>query len=199
LAKHKGMLRSKIMYYILNSSSPCGLRIVLSCPRSPQRMRVKQAGFSLIELLVVVAVILIVAAIAIPNLLRSRMAANEASAVASLRSINTSQVVYQNNFGPGYAPTLLALSDGGAPANCPPGTSAVATSSCLIDPVLASGTKTGYNFTYAPVMVGGYVSAYAVSTDPVSVTGGQRHFFTDQSLVIRANTLAVATVADPPI
>lgn len=162
-------------------------------------MRLKQAGFSLIELLVVVAVILIVAAIAIPNLLRSRMAANEASAVASLRSINTSQVVYQNSFGPGFAPTLPDLADGGAPANCLPSTPPAATSSCLIDPVLASGSKSGYNFAYIPLTVGGSVTTYTVNGDPVSSAVGQRHFFTDQSLVIRANTAASATASDPVI
>ena len=163
-------------------------------------MRLKQSGFSLIELLVVVAVILIVAAIAIPNLLRSRMAANEASAVASLRSINTSQAVYQTTFGPGYANTLVELSDGGTPANCLPPNPPVATSSCLIDAALASGTKSGYAFTYVPVTSGGAVASYSVTGDPISAGGtGQRHFFTDQSLVIRANTLAVATVSDPPI
>ncbi len=66
-------------------------------------MRTKQIGFSLIELLIVVAVILVIAAIAIPNLLRARMAANESSAVASLRSINTSEVVYQSSYGPSFA------------------------------------------------------------------------------------------------
>jgi prepilin-type N-terminal cleavage/methylation domain-containing protein len=162
-------------------------------------MRLKQAGFSLIELLVVVAVILIVAAIAIPNLLRSRMAANEASAVASLRSINTSQVVYQNSFGPGFAPTLPDLGDGGAPANCLPSTPPAATSSCLIDPVLATGSKSGYNFTYIPLTVGGSVTTYTVNGDPVSSAVGQRHFFTDQSLVIRASTAASATASDPVI
>jgi len=163
-------------------------------------MRVKQTGFSLIELLVVVAVILIVAAMAIPNLLRSRMAANEASAVASLRSINTSQAVYQTTFGPGYANALTELSDGGTPANCQPPTPPAATSSCLIDAALASGTKSGYAFTYVPVTSGAAVTSYSVTGDPISAGGtGQRHFFTDQSLVIRANTLAVATAADPPI
>jgi len=81
-------------------------------------MRSHTKGLSLIELLIVVAVILVIAAIAIPNLMRSRMAANEASAVASLRSINTSQVVYQSTYGGGFAPTLPALGDGGTPANC---------------------------------------------------------------------------------
>ena len=69
----------------------------------------KQKGFSLIELLIVVAIILIIAAIAIPNLLRSRMAANEASAVGSLRTINTAEVTYSSTYGIGYA-TLVSLS-----------------------------------------------------------------------------------------
>ena len=72
-------------------------------------MRTKQRGFSLIELLIVVAIILVIAAIAIPNLLRSRMAAAEASAVASIKSINTSQAVYQVTYGPGYAASLLCF------------------------------------------------------------------------------------------
>src|SRR5437868_5543804 len=80
----------------------------------------KHAGFSLIELLIVVAVILVIAAIAIPNLLRSRMVANEASAVASVRSINTSQVVYQSSYNIGYAANLISLGDGGVAANCVP-------------------------------------------------------------------------------
>ena len=163
-------------------------------------MRSKQYGFSLIELLIVVAVILIVAAMAIPNLMRSRMAANEASAVGSLRSINTSQAVYQSSYGPGFASKLHDLSDGGNAANCVPPVVPTATSACLIDSVLAGGTKSGYNFTYLPVAVGGIVSSYAVNGDPVTSGGtGQRHFFTDQNLLIRANETAAAANTDPPI
>jgi type IV pilus assembly protein PilA len=162
-------------------------------------MRSKQAGFSLIELLIVVAVILVIAAIAIPNLLRSRMAANEASAVASVRSINTSQVVYQSTYGPGFAPNLLDLSDGGTPANCVSPALPTSTSSCLIDSVLATGTKAGYRFTYGPISGGAAVTSYTVNGDPLTTGAGQRHFFSDDSLVIRVNALAAATSADPPI
>ncbi len=163
-------------------------------------MRARQRGFSLIELLIVVAIILVVAAIAIPNLLRSRMAANEASAVASLRTVNTSQVVYQTSYGVGFAAALTNLSDGGTPANCISPTVPVAASACLIDNSLASGTKSGYTFTYAAVAVGGLNATYTLSADPVaSGASGQRHFFTDQTNVIRANVSAPASATDPAI
>jgi type IV pilus assembly protein PilA len=163
-------------------------------------MRSKQRGFSLIELLIVVAVILVIAAIAVPNLLRSRMAANEASAVASLRSINTSEVVYQSTYGPGFAPNLGNLSDGGTPTNCVSPAVPTATSSCLIDAVLASGVKSGYKFAYNPISGGAAVTSYTVNGDPTTSGGtGPRHFFTDDSLVIRVNALAAATSTDPSI
>src|SRR6516225_9369981 len=98
----------------------------------------KQKGFSLIELLIVVAIILIIAAIAIPNLLRSRMAANEASAVGSLRSLNTAEVTYQTTYqNVGFTTTLANL--GGAAAACTG--AATSTSACLVDAVLAAGQK----------------------------------------------------------
>jgi len=146
----------------------------------------KQKGFSLIELLIVVAIILIIAAIAIPNLLRSRMAANEASAVGSVRTIVTSEVTFNTTYGIGYANGLTVL--GGTASPC--GT-ASSTNGCLIDPVLSGGIKSGYNFGLA-ANVTGTASAPAVTFGvdawPITVgSTGTRGFCSDESGVIRYN------------
>jgi len=104
--------------------------------------RQAQTGFTLIELLIVVAIILIIAAIAIPNFLRSKMAANQAAAVSTVRTIVTAQVTYSSTYGEGYAPSLMDLG-GGTPCT------ASSTSACLVDPVLSTGAKGGYNFETA--------------------------------------------------
>jgi type IV pilus assembly protein PilA len=167
-------------------------------------MRNKQKGFSLIELLIVVAIILIIAAIAIPNLIRSKMAANEASAVATLRTINTSEVVYSStyNANPVFG-TLAFLGSGGSNgASCTPAalqtTPPTSASACLIDAAIENaGTvaKSGYLLSVTPV-----AGSYTATNNPQTPnSSGVRFFFTDQTLVIRANPGAAATASSAPI
>jgi len=147
-------------------------------------MRNRQKGFSLIELLIVVAIILIIAAIAIPNLLRSRIAANEASAVGSVRTLNTAEVTYSSTY-----PDLgfnCTLGNFGPPAGS---ASATSTAAGLIDSVLASGTKSGYTFVLTGCSAAGSTTinvTYQSQGAPVAIgQTGQRAFCSDQSGVIK--------------
>jgi type IV pilus assembly protein PilA len=108
----------------------------------------KQKGFSLIELLIVVAIILIIAAIAIPNLLRARIAANESSSVSSIRTINTAEVTYLTAYPTvGYSADLVSLGPGAAALACV-AAGPKSTAACLLDSALANnianGGKSGY-------------------------------------------------------
>src|ERR1700686_5206979 len=143
------------------------------------RNKNKQNGFSLIELLIVVAIILIIAAISIPNLLRSKMAANEASAVASMRTLNTTIVAYQTTYATD-PPNLAAL----GPATTPSSTAADLVDNLLgADPAVKSGYSIAYTAgTTTPV------TTYTLIATPISSSTGQRKFFTDQSGVIRQTT-----------
>src|SRR5258706_6935504 len=135
-----------------------------------------ERGFSLIELLVVVSIILIVAGIAIPNLLQARLAANEASAVSSIRTINTAEISYISNYPTvGYAPTLASL--GGT--NCNPGDE---TSACLIDSLLSSGTKQGYTFTSTGIVAAPAASYLAVAS-PVAGSGNRSFCSTEEATI----------------
>jgi type IV pilus assembly protein PilA len=157
-------------------------------------MRRDQAGFSLIELLIVVAIILIISAIAIPNLMRSKMAANESSAVGSLRTINTAEVTYSIVYnGVGFA-NLAAL--GGAS----PCASVTSSASCLIDNVLASGTKSGYNFSTTAGSGTPSVTYTSLATAVSAGQTGQRAFCSDQSGVIYVGAVSPAcTIGANPL
>jgi prepilin-type N-terminal cleavage/methylation domain-containing protein len=152
----------------------------------------KQKGFSLIELLIVVAIILIIAAIAIPNLLRARIAANEAAAASGIRTINTGEISYASTYPTvGYSATLVALGPGSPAAACP--NPPVPATACVIDGVLASGVKQGYTYTFT---AGGQTPAvsYQIAAKPTQAgQSGVRVFCSFEDAVVRFRPSGVAT------
>jgi hypothetical protein len=163
--------------------------------------RLKGSGFATVGLVlgylgvVILPVILIAAAIAIPNLLRSKVLPNEAVAVGSLRTLNMACATYSGTYG-GFPPSLSAFGGEGS------GAAPSATSAQLIDNVLQTGTKSGYNFTYSagPIDNTGVIASYVINANPVVPgTTGLRYFFTDQTGVIRLNTPGPANADSPPL
>ena len=169
-------------------------------------------GFSLIELLIVVAIILIIAAIAIPDLLKSRQAANQASAAGSLRTMNTSEVTYSSTYTLGFSYSLAAL-DGPATGTATPDNAQ------LIDSILGGGIKSTYGFSYyannatpstaiacanppgeGPAASTSNVTNYTITASPIlCVNGNGNYYYTDQSGVIRMNNTAPAANTDNPL
>jgi type IV pilus assembly protein PilA len=151
----------------------------------------KQKGFSLIELLIVVAIILIIAAIAIPNLLRSKMSANDSAAASTIRTINTSEVTYSTTYpAQGYADTLARL---GPAATC------TVTNACLVDNIVGCAAalcpKSGYNYMMTTTSATAPVGDYTASASPITMNStGTRNYCANADAVIRSTAGAIPPV-----
>jgi len=165
-------------------------------------MRKRQKGFSLIELLIVVAIILIIAAIAIPNLIRARIAANQSSAAASLRTLASASAMYQTTYQDGYEPTIAVLGPA-SPATCD---AAGLIDSTLLAAFTPPGAKSGYSFAFTagtqPVGAAangcgakGFSDMFSMTASPASASTGTEYYCVDATNVIYQSSATIAPVA----
>jgi prepilin-type N-terminal cleavage/methylation domain-containing protein len=146
-------------------------------------------GFSLLELLIVVAIVLVIAAIAIPSFLRSRISANESAAAAAVRTVNSAQITYNSTYPTvGFAASLSNLA-----GTCTGTTIPTSTSACLIDSQLATGLRGAYTFTLANV-TGTPASNYNIIAAPVLQNySGVRYFCSYADAVLRFSLATITT------
>jgi type IV pilus assembly protein PilA len=161
--------------------------------RTDRRRRI--GGFSLIELMIVVAIILIIAALAIPNFLQAKIQANQASAASTVRTINTASVQYSSSWSNGFPPSLTALGTVGASPSC---SSAMVLDGSITNP---PNQKSGYTFSYTPQgpaitnppagCTAGY-SSYLITAMPNNIYTGTQSYCSDESFVLHYSTTGAA-------
>jgi prepilin-type N-terminal cleavage/methylation domain-containing protein len=165
---------------------------VLASLKKESQMK-KQKGFSLIELLIVVAIILIIAAIAIPNMMKATLAANQSGAAATLRTINTGEVTYSSVCAQvGYSNDLIELNTG---AICAAGAG-------TIDSVIgsATGVKSGYAFAETGIAVNGINDTYTATATPATIgTSGQNQYCSAEDAIIRFEPTGAGCAAGSPV
>jgi prepilin-type N-terminal cleavage/methylation domain-containing protein len=155
-----------------------------------------QKGFSLIELLIVVAIILIIAAIAIPNLMRARIAANESAGASTVRTLNTAENTYSTTYSSqGYAPNLTTLGPNGVDCTVP--TNVTATSACLIDGILGTApfTKGAFVYNIASSTATAPVPDYLITAISTTKTAATRDYCSNTDAVVRSQVTTGSGIA----